>query len=61
VFSFIPGERAPVTHSIGDCVGPRAGVDDVERKKNLYPYRGSNFDPSAIDAIFKLGFELNKI
>jgi hypothetical protein len=29
--SFTPGERAPVTHSIGDCVGPRTGLDVVEK------------------------------
>jgi hypothetical protein len=34
---FTPGERAPGTRCIGGWVGPRAGVDDVEKKKNLAP------------------------
>jgi hypothetical protein len=29
---FHPGERAPVTHWIGDWVGPRAILDDMKRK-----------------------------
>jgi hypothetical protein len=32
---FIPGERAPVTHWIGGWVGPKAGLDDVEKRKFL--------------------------
>jgi hypothetical protein len=28
---FIPGERAPGTRWIGGWVGPRAGVDDMEK------------------------------
>jgi hypothetical protein len=32
---FTSGERAPVTHWIGGWVGPRTGLDDVERKKFL--------------------------
>jgi hypothetical protein len=32
---FIPWERAPGTHWIGDWVGPRAGLDDVEKRKFL--------------------------
>jgi hypothetical protein len=28
---FIPGERAPGTHWIGAWVGPRAGLDDMEK------------------------------
>jgi hypothetical protein len=31
--SFIPGEGAPNTHWIGGWVGPRAGLDDVEKRK----------------------------
>jgi hypothetical protein len=34
---FVPGERAPGTHWIGGWVGPRTGLDDVEKKKS-YPY-----------------------
>jgi hypothetical protein len=32
---FTPGEKVTGTHWIGDCVGPRAGVDDVENRKFL--------------------------
>jgi hypothetical protein len=28
---FTPGERAPCTHWIGGWVGPRAGLDDMEK------------------------------
>jgi hypothetical protein len=30
-----PAERAPGTHCIGGSVGPRAGLDDVEKRKFL--------------------------
>jgi hypothetical protein len=33
--SFTPVERAPGTHWIGGWVGPRAGVDDVEKRRFL--------------------------
>jgi hypothetical protein len=32
---FTPGERAPCTHWIGGWVDPRAGQDDLEKKKFL--------------------------
>jgi hypothetical protein len=32
---FTPGERAPDTHWIGGWVDPRAGLDDVEKRKFL--------------------------
>jgi hypothetical protein len=32
---FTPGERAAGTHCIGDWVGPRARLDDVEKRKFL--------------------------
>jgi hypothetical protein len=32
---FKPGERAPGTHWIGSWVDPRAGLDDVEKRKFL--------------------------
>jgi hypothetical protein len=31
---FIPGERASGAHSIGGWVGLRAGLDDMEERKN---------------------------
>jgi hypothetical protein len=30
---FTSGERTPGTHWIGDLVGPRAGLEDVEKRK----------------------------
>jgi hypothetical protein len=30
---FVPGEKTPDTHQIGDWVGPRVGLDDVENRK----------------------------
>jgi hypothetical protein len=32
---FTPEERAPGTHCIGGWFGPRAGLDDVEKRKLL--------------------------
>jgi hypothetical protein len=32
---FNPGERDPGTHLTGGCLDPRAGLDDVEKKKFL--------------------------
>jgi hypothetical protein len=32
---FTPGKRASGTHWLGDWVGPRAGIDDVEKRKCL--------------------------
>jgi hypothetical protein len=32
---FTPGERVPGTHWIGGWVGPRASLDDVEKRKFL--------------------------
>jgi hypothetical protein len=32
---FNPGERTPGAHFIGGWVGPRTGLDDVERRKIL--------------------------
>jgi hypothetical protein len=31
----MPGERAPGTHWIGGSVDPRAGLDDMEKRKFL--------------------------
>jgi hypothetical protein len=35
-------KRGPDTHWIGGCVGPRTGLDDMERR---------NFDPSAVQPV----------
>jgi hypothetical protein len=41
---YTPGDKAPGTHLIGGWVGPRAGLDDVEKIKYLY-LRGLEFRP----------------
>jgi hypothetical protein len=38
------GKRNSGTHWIGAWVGPRAGLNDVEKRQFL-PYRDSNSDP----------------
>jgi hypothetical protein len=38
-----PGQRAPVTHWVGDWLDPRYGLDDA-CKRNSLSYRDSNFD-----------------
>jgi hypothetical protein len=35
LYRFTPGERAPSTHWIGGWVDPRAGLQDVEKRKFL--------------------------
>jgi hypothetical protein len=39
---FTPGQRASGTHWIGGWVGPRASLDDVEKRKISFSYRESN-------------------
>jgi hypothetical protein len=46
---FTPGERAPGTHRIGGWVGPRTGLEDVE--KILDPTRTQNSDDSAAQPV----------
>jgi hypothetical protein len=41
---FSPGERAPGTNSIGGCVDPRGGLDDVEENK-FFPLPGLQLRP----------------
>jgi hypothetical protein len=40
--NFIPRERAPGTHWIGDWVGPRDGLDAVVKRNIPGPRRESN-------------------
>jgi hypothetical protein len=48
---FTPGERAPGTHWIGGWVGPRAGLDDMEKKKILVPTGTRIPDPSVVQSV----------
>jgi hypothetical protein len=41
---FTPGERAPDTHWIGGSVGPRSGLDDVEKRK-FFALQGLDLRP----------------
>jgi hypothetical protein len=34
-YRFTNGERVPRTHWIGGLMGPRAGLDDMEKRKRL--------------------------
>jgi hypothetical protein len=45
-----PGERAPGTHWIGGWADPRAGLDDVEKRKFLI-LPGLNSDPSVVQPV----------
>jgi hypothetical protein len=38
------GERAPCIHCIRDWVGPRAGLDDMEKGEISYTHQESNSD-----------------
>jgi hypothetical protein len=48
---FIAGETAPGTHFIGGWVGPRAGMDSMEKRRIFYPFRESNPDSSFVQPI----------
>jgi hypothetical protein len=50
---FTPGERAPDTHWIGGWVGPRAGLDDVEKRKFL-TLPGLEFRPLGSQSLYQL-------
>jgi hypothetical protein len=47
---FTTGEGTPGTHWIGGWVDPRAGLDDMEKRKSL-SYRDSNSDPSVVQPV----------
>jgi hypothetical protein len=40
-----PGERFSGSHSIGGWVGPRAGLDAVAKRKNLFTAAAGNRTP----------------
>jgi hypothetical protein len=47
---FTPGKRASGTRWIGGWVGPRAGLDAMDRRKILPP-QDSNTDPSVVQPV----------
>jgi hypothetical protein len=50
---FTPEERTPVTNGIGSWVGPRAGLNAVEKRKHSCPCRVSNPGrPISISSLF---------
>jgi hypothetical protein len=50
LYCFTSGEREPSTHWIGGWVDPRAGLDDVEKRKFL-TLLGLNFDPLVVQPV----------
>jgi hypothetical protein len=47
---FTSGEIAPGTHWIGGLVGPRTGLDDVQKRK-FSTLRGLEFRPSVVQPV----------
>jgi hypothetical protein len=47
---FTSKERVPSTYWTGGWVGPRAGLDEMERGNSL-SYRDSNSDPSVVQPV----------
>jgi hypothetical protein len=47
---FTPGERAAGTHWIGVWADPKAGLDDVEKKK-FWNLPDSNSDPTVVQPL----------
>jgi hypothetical protein len=47
---FTTGERAPGTHWIGSLVDPRAGLDDLEKRK-FFPLPGLEIRPLSLPAV----------
>jgi hypothetical protein len=46
-----PREMTPDIHCVEGGVGPRAGLDVMEKRKISHPYRESNPDSSVVQAI----------
>jgi hypothetical protein len=47
-------KEAPGTHWIGGWVGPRAGLDDVEKGKFIFPVLDSKANPSVLPIAWSL-------
>jgi hypothetical protein len=48
---FTPGKGASSTHCIGGWVGPRAGMNVMEKRNISCPCREENKDPSAVHPV----------
>jgi hypothetical protein len=55
--AFLSGERATGTHWIGGWVGPRVGLDAVEKRKIVH-YRESNPGSSSL-SLYRLSYTIN--
>jgi hypothetical protein len=49
--ALLPGPRDPGTQRIGGWVGPRGGLDAIEKRKISYSCQESNSDSSAIQPV----------
>jgi hypothetical protein len=53
--SFATGETAPGVHCIGGWVGPRAGLEDVEKRK-LLTLPGLELRPARSRSVYRLSY-----
>jgi hypothetical protein len=51
--AFPPGKGPPSTHWLGGWVGLRAGLDARDRRKILFPCRGSNLDRPIVQPVVR--------
>jgi hypothetical protein len=52
-----PGEKAPGTHWTGGWVGPRGGMDNVDKRKISWPCRKSNPGrPASNPSLYQLSY-----
>jgi hypothetical protein len=49
---FTPEESAPATHWIGDWVGPRFGLEDVEKRKTLLRRQSNPGPPDRSESLY---------
>jgi hypothetical protein len=53
---FTPGERAPGTHWIGGWVGPRVGLDAVEKRKILHSWESNPGRAACSPSLYRLSY-----